>query len=258
MKNIWPDNVQKYLLDLLKNKTLVATIMGINNTDCTASFSLDLTMITKTDSASGFCPRGTSISINTRVVQDGFGEFYDETMDIDYITFETFRKEQQDVFDLEEIAENRNLVSEILEAYNNPAIKKDLNNETVDEESSPIFRRPLNGIKSKRQTYPKASNARVLLFRINRVVYAHWKQISDLLRIDRQDFWDCLSRLDKEEFISKIKRTTDSKPLFDTLSEELGMANNIEHLFEFGKLGKLLELLYRDPLLTMMKKKFNL
>ena len=99
IKNIWPLNTQKYLLDLVQNKTLVAKIVGINNTECTAAFSLDLTMITKTDSASGFCSRGTSICINTRVVQDGFGEIYDETKDIDYITFEEFSKEKKHYLD---------------------------------------------------------------------------------------------------------------------------------------------------------------
>ncbi len=70
--------------------------MGINDSDCEGSFSLDLNMLTTSNSANGngICPRGTTININKRVVQDGFGEFYDETTDTGYVLFEDFRKKK--------------------------------------------------------------------------------------------------------------------------------------------------------------------
>jgi hypothetical protein len=262
IKNIWRADTQNYLLNLLKDKVLVGTIMGVNDEGCEGSFSLDLNMLTTSNSANGngICPRGTAININKRVVQDGFGEFYDETTDKEYILFEDFRRRHQEELDLEEeILEKKDLISEFLETNNTHFSRIDLNNNNPDDESSPIFRKPLNDIKSRKQVFPKISqNAKVLLFRINKIIYVHWKQIADLINMDHEVFWEFLNSLGRDEFLKKLKYSNESKGLFDTLHSELAIETKSLYLFEFHKLEKLLELTYREPILTIMKKRLNL
>ena len=76
--------------------------------------------------------------------------------------------------------------------------------------------------------------------------------------MDHEVFWEFLTSVDRDEFLKKLKYSNESKGLFDTLHSELAVETKFICLFEFQKLGKLLELTYREPILSIMKKRLSL
>jgi hypothetical protein len=73
-KNVKDETVINYMLSRVMGRPLEATILGVIDDDV---FCLEL--VDRTTQDHGSCPAGTPISLNTRVIMDGYGESCDDT-----------------------------------------------------------------------------------------------------------------------------------------------------------------------------------
>ena len=68
--------VINYLLGKVQHKVLEATIVGVINQNCFC-----LNVCERTTQSRPNCPAGTAISVNARIIMDGFGEACDDSKD---------------------------------------------------------------------------------------------------------------------------------------------------------------------------------
>jgi hypothetical protein len=264
VNNQWNSNIINYLLNRVMGKKLQATILGCND----GVFSLQI--YDQTQFTENGCPKGTMIDLNKRIVLDGQGDYYDESKDIEFLDYETwrvkfFREEEQelqaDAISNNEIEsdspwanDNTEQEEAIGENNNKPLANRGTSvagsptrlNAEPNKNSKQIIDNNNNNesidtlkIKTKPIRLLEPYNSKLVTFNllsINGEVLVHWSQVAAYFSLNPIAFKHIFDRHMKESSIFEIDNNNNNNNnvhvLFKSFSNNQQNAELFEYLIE--------------------------